>query len=188
MWALFGTFLVVLATVTIWKGAPAFVRWVGIGTYLGAMLAASVGALANGAEGLLSMFNPMKHAFPHNMEGILSDYTLATDLAQAPYGDPLPEIASALKEEADDVEARRVAVFGMLDKIGVWPMLMGGIAGAGQLGKGVAWPGSAAIVFILFVGNMSLLNFSKTLRRYASVLERAQRILDVPAPRAESAE
>jgi hypothetical protein len=94
-----------------------------------------------------------------------------------------------LNIEAEELEQRRILLFGLIEKTGLWPILLAGNVAAGGLAKtgdaaghGVAtanlWSSYSAVAFVLVVANVSMKQYSMTLRRYAAMFKRARLLID----------
>jgi hypothetical protein len=187
----FGLFLLVLAAVYFRSDTPSWARYGGIVAYLVATLALIARSVADGARGFAAIFAPMKHIYPLHVHSMKHDYETTTQLVVSTFWKELPEASQLMNIEAEELEQRRTLLFGLIEKAGVWPMLLAGNLAASGLAKadpsvtnGVAmstlWPSFSAAAFVLVLANVSMKQYSMTLRRYAAMFERARLMMDKP--------
>lgn len=189
----FAIFFMALTTVYFWQDTPQFIRIGGVVAYLLATMALVAVSAADGALGFLTVFAPMSYMYPLHLESMKSDYKMIIQVALSKYRRALPEASRLLRIEADELDERRALLSGVIEKTGLLPLLLAGNIGTlGLVTSGSAakdaiatsdlWPSISAAGFVLVLANVSMKQYSMTLRRYASCFERAILLMDQVPP------
>jgi hypothetical protein len=185
----FVLFLVALVTVYFWADTPSWIRNGGIIAYFLATLSLLARSITDGARSFAAIFAPMKYVYPASIVSMKNDHETLTELARSEYRGDLPEASRMLNLEAEELEERRTLFFGLIEKTGLWPILLAGnvaVAGLAKVtdaaGKDAAganlWSTFGAVAFVLVVANISMKQHAMTLRRYAAMFERARLLFD----------